>query len=151
MRVYLDVSCLNRMYDDQSQLRIRLEADAVAHILERVDRGLDLHVSSKMALIEIDANLDAERRQRVRSLLPDARRTIPLDETMFTRAAALGQLGFKYADALHIAAAERLGADALLTCDDRLMRTARRHRSELRVHVTSPLVWMEECDEAANT
>jgi hypothetical protein len=33
MRVYLDVCCLNRPFDDQTQDRIRLEAEAVTLIL----------------------------------------------------------------------------------------------------------------------
>jgi hypothetical protein len=31
--IYLDVCCLNRPFDDQTQERIRLEAEAVLHIL----------------------------------------------------------------------------------------------------------------------
>jgi len=35
MLVYLDVCCLNRPFDDQSQDRIHLESEAVLLILER--------------------------------------------------------------------------------------------------------------------
>ena len=41
MKVYLNVSCLNRPFDDQEQARIRLEAAAVGMILERVDEDED--------------------------------------------------------------------------------------------------------------
>jgi hypothetical protein len=34
VKVYLDVSCLNRPFDNQGQARIRLEAEATALILE---------------------------------------------------------------------------------------------------------------------
>jgi hypothetical protein len=39
MRVYLDACCLNRPFDDRSQDRIRLEAEAVLAIIERVETG----------------------------------------------------------------------------------------------------------------
>ena len=31
MRLYLDSCCLNRPFDDQNQLRVRLEAEAIPH------------------------------------------------------------------------------------------------------------------------
>ncbi|HSW44151.1 MAG TPA: hypothetical protein VLM89_01100 [Phycisphaerae bacterium] len=61
MRVYLDVSCLNRPFDDQTQPRIRLEAEAVGLILKHVDLGKWRAVSSQMADIEIAAIAQAER------------------------------------------------------------------------------------------
>lgn len=36
MRIYLDNRCYNRPYDDQSQLRISLEAQAKLHIQEMI-------------------------------------------------------------------------------------------------------------------
>jgi hypothetical protein len=53
-------------------------------------------------------------------------------------------LGFKNFDALHLASAELLGADALGTCDDRFLATARRHASALNVRVASPIDLIRE-------
>jgi hypothetical protein len=39
MKIYLDVSCLNRPFDDQGQARVRLEAEAVTVILAKCDLG----------------------------------------------------------------------------------------------------------------
>jgi len=39
MKVYLDVSCLNRPFDDQTQARIRLESEAVTIILDECEHG----------------------------------------------------------------------------------------------------------------
>ena len=38
-RIYLDVCCLNRPFDDQRQARVRLEAEAVLLILGRCEAG----------------------------------------------------------------------------------------------------------------
>ena len=58
MNIYLDVSCLNRPFDDQAQARIRREAEAITIILEQCELGDWQHVSSEMASIEIDAMPD---------------------------------------------------------------------------------------------
>lgn len=39
VRIYLDACCLNRPFDDQSQLRIHLKSEAVLAIIERVEQG----------------------------------------------------------------------------------------------------------------
>jgi predicted nucleic acid-binding protein len=151
VRIYLNVSCLNRPFDDQEQARIRLEAAAVGMILERVDEGRWTHVSSEMARIEIDANPDPQRRERVRLLLPEPGNLVMLTPALFTRAAALEKFGFKPADAVHVAAAEEAAADVLLSCDDRFCRAAQRHAKQLRVAVRNPLDWFEKVERATDS
>lgn len=151
MKIYLNVSCLNRPFDDQEQARIRLEAAAVGMILERIDDGRWIHVSSEMASIEIDANPDPQRRARVRLLLPEACNLVMLTPVLFTRAESLEGLGFKAADALHVAAAEEAGADVLLSCDDRFCRTGQRHRKRLRVAIQNPLTWLTEVEHGTDS
>lgn len=86
----------------------------------------------------------AERRTRVRLLLPEETLVLRLTEQVFARARHLETLGFKRADAVHIAAAEALNVDVLLSCDDRLCRLARRRRDQLKVQVANPLTWFKE-------
>lgn len=71
VRSYLDVSCLNRPFDDQLQLRRRLESEAVITILGQIERGFWTQVSSRMAEQEIEAMPDENRRQQVALLLPE--------------------------------------------------------------------------------
>jgi hypothetical protein len=40
VRVYLDNCCLNRPFDDQRQMRVRLEAEATLCIQEHIRRGV---------------------------------------------------------------------------------------------------------------
>lgn len=104
----------------------------------------ELQTSSEMANIEIDAITDAARRARVQLLLPDRKAMLELTDDLFTRALELEKLGFKPADAMHVAAAKAMGADAFLSCNDRLVRLARRRRDELKVLVANPLDWLRE-------
>lgn len=41
MRLYIDVSCFNRPFDDQGQERIRRETEAVFAVLRRIVEGTD--------------------------------------------------------------------------------------------------------------
>jgi hypothetical protein len=66
-----------------------MEAEAVTLVLERCERGGWRHVASEMAAIEIDANPDAEKRRKVRALLPSRKDIILLDEAIFGRAKAI--------------------------------------------------------------
>ena len=94
---------------------------------------------------------DTERRRRVKLLLPEPEDIVNLDAGTFRRAAALEGLGFKPADALHVAAAEATTADAFLSCDDRLCRVARRVSRQLRVRVANPLDGLKEIGHGPGT
>ena len=112
-KVYFDVSAIDRPFDDQSQPRIRREADAVAMLFNAIDKGLLEHLSSQMAEIEISVIPDSERREHLRQLLPPSTKIVRLTEPIFRRAGDLEQLGLKPSDAVHVAAAE---ASALMCC-----------------------------------
>jgi predicted nucleic acid-binding protein len=150
MKIYLDVSSLNRPFDDQQQTRIRLEAEAVSLIFEQAERERWVLVSSEMAVIEIDAIPDAARQARVRLLLPERPYVYKLGEVTFRRAAELETIGFKPADAVHLAAAEELNANVFLSCDDLLCGLAKRRRRQLRVEVANPLDWLKEIGDDAD-
>lgn len=51
MRVYLDMCCYNRPYDDQSQIKVSLETQAKLHIQDLIQQGrLKLIASYYIAL-----------------------------------------------------------------------------------------------------
>jgi PIN domain-containing protein len=150
VKIYLDVSCLNRPFDDQTQVRIRLEAEAVLPILERLDDGAWEQASSDMAGIEADAMPDGDHRARVRLRLPEEKSILKLTPPVWARAAELELLGFKPADAVHGMAAEHSGADVLLSCDNRLCRLSKRCAHQLRVRVAHAVDWLKEVGNAPN-
>jgi hypothetical protein len=141
--IYLDVCCLNRPYDDHSQPRIYLEAQAVILILERIEKKEWRGLRSAVHTVEIGRNPDLERRQRVELLLQTGEDAL-LDEEDEMRARELQLLGFDTFDALHIACAEGAEADVFLTTDDRLLKVAMRVKTHLRVHIENPLTWLRE-------
>ena len=143
-KIYLDACCLNRPYDDQTQERIRLEAEAVLLLLNRFHIEVDHWVSSDVVIYEIGLTPDHERRRRVLSLSRYQHSVIKVGVEEEGRAEALQNLGLKAVDSLHTACAEKAGCDVLLTTDDQLLRAAHRHAAELRVRVMNPVDWLRE-------
>ena len=147
LRIYLDVCCLNRPFDDQRQDRIRLEAEAVLLILGRCEAGAWQWLSSAVVEEEVNNTPSRERRARVRQMLSRSDGTTALTDVAIARAQALKTMGFRTYDALHLACAEQATVDIFLTTDDRVLRIATRHTAQLRVRVANPLAWLLEVIE----
>lgn len=144
-RVYLDVCCLNRPFDDQRQARIRIESEAVVLILQAVDAGdLEL-VSSDAVELELARHPSAEIRRGVLTLVRRVASRVSATPDVVARARDLHGLGFGAMDALHLACAEKAGADVLLSTDDGLLRLACRPETQLKVRVSNPVQWVQEC------
>lgn len=143
MRLYLDACCLNRLTDDQSQGRIRNEAQAVESILRAVRKGKATWVGSTALEIEISRNPDADRRRGVIALLAFANEVVVPRSRLTERAAFLQTLGFDPFDALHLACAEQGQVDVLPITDDDPIRRAGRRTTKLRTRVCSRVSWYQ--------
>jgi hypothetical protein len=123
-RIYLDVCCLNRPFDDQSIDQIHLESEAVMLILKRFESGQWTWISSTVVDHEVDQAPDPERRRRVKSLLSWVHQVISLTEGIIKRGDEIGRLGFRSYGSLHIESAEAAKADVFLSTDDKLTHLA---------------------------
>ncbi|MGK7899919.1 MAG: PIN domain-containing protein [Hormoscilla sp.] len=142
--IYLDICCLNRPFDDLSQERVSLEAQAVELIIDRC-RNAQWHLLGSTAIdIELARTPTVERKQQMMLWAGLAKNKVTLSDDIITRTQELAGLGFKYFDALHIACAENGNADVLLTTDDRMLRLAVRSSAMLKVRVENPARWSEE-------
>ena len=74
-----------------------------------------------------------------------------LTPDMFRRARDVIALGLSAADAVHLSAAETLGVDAMLTCDDRFLRRATRVANQIKVPVVNPVDWLKEHIDATKS
>lgn len=125
-RVYLDVCALCRPFDDQTQMRIRLESEAVQLILSYVRSGELCLVVSAVHNAELGAVDDSMEREHLLSILDQIGSRIQVDLAQARqRAMTLTERGLGPADAAHLAFAEASGA-SFVTCDDRLLRQCRR-------------------------
>ena len=136
--VYLDVCCFKRPFDDAGFKRIRREAEAVAEILEAVQRGTLRLVRSPAHDFENERNPREDRRLATRIWLDAADVRVEADSVPEHRSRELTSLGFAPLDALHIAFAEEAHAKWFATTDDQIIKRASAHRDELRVTIVGP-------------
>ena len=144
MKIYLNVCCLNRPFDDQTQDRIRLESEAVLTILSRRWQL----VGSEVIGFEISKIPDKDRRQKVSILAGLVALEVSIDEEVRRRAVELQDFGFKPFDALHISSAEKGNADVFLTTDDNLLQRALQKDIMIKVKLANPLKWLTEVLES---
>ncbi len=94
--IYLDVCCLNRPFDDQSQERVRLEAEAIKSITRRMDNNKLIGVGSTAVLTEIDNNRDQERKAQLHKTASAVKKFIKVEEKQNQRAIELQGMGFHF-------------------------------------------------------
>ena len=143
MRVYLDTCSVQRPLDDRSQLRVRLEAEAVLAILSLCESGALRMVSSEALELEVAKNPLPQRRVFAVEAMKLADDVIEINDTVVARAILLEQQGFKGMDALHIAAAESGNVEFFCSCDDRLVRRAK-SLTDSTLRFGTPLELLEE-------
>ncbi len=143
-KVYFDTCAINRPFDDQAQARVRLETEAVEHLLRAVTDGRLAWIVSDVILFEVSRCPDEARRERVGTLCRTASERVILSEAVGRRARELRAQGFRDLDALHLASAEQGGAQVLITTDDRFIRAAQTLQPPSPVRVANPVVYALE-------
>ena len=122
MKVYLDNCCFNRPYDDQSKIRIRLEAEAILVIQEEIRKGTFKLIWSYILDYENNKNPFRERRDQISKWRKYSTEDIVENQELLDLAGILRGHGIKKIDALHIASAIHAGADCFLTTDDGILK-----------------------------
>ena len=132
----------NRPFDDQAQVRIRLETIAVFSILQRIKEG-DLQLLwSFMLDYENSLNPNIDIRQEIEQVSALAGNTIMPDDAILISAQTFEKQGIKPRDALHLACAIKGGADYFLTCDDKIVKRA----TDINMKVINPVMFVEETE-----
>jgi len=144
LRIYLDVCCLNRPFDDQTQDRVHLETEAILLILERCQTGKWQLVGSEVVDFEVSQIPDYDRRRKVSSLTPLIKDLVIVDAEIAERALVFEKAGIKSIDALHLACAEKAEADIFLTTDNRFLQNISKSNSLNKVRVDNPINWLIE-------
>lgn len=145
MKVYLDVCCLCRPFDDQKTDRIHLEAEAIKEILMRCTQDLTL-VTSDAVSFEISRIPDRTRMRKAQNLTDLAKEHVAITKSMSRRYHEFVEMGIDSADALHLACAESAGA-ALLTTDDAIIKIIKRYGNQITIEVKNPVEWLMEVNE----
>jgi len=144
MKIYLDVCCLNRPFDDQTQDKIRLESEAIISIFTHVvDKSWNL-IGSDIVDFEISKIPDPTRKDKVNNLIKNMHHKVKLNPNIIKRAKNIQLLGINSMDALHIASAESSEAVIFLTTDLDILKKYQNNRNNIFIKIENPLTWIIE-------
>ena len=122
MRIYMDNCCFNRPFDDQSDIRIRLETEAKLYIQEKIiNREIEL-AWSYIIDYENLFNPFEERRNTIDKWKSHAIIDIVETGDIINNAGLIRKFGVKNKDALHVACAIEAGCNYFLSTDDSLLQ-----------------------------
>jgi predicted nucleic acid-binding protein len=144
MKIYLDACCLNRPFDDQRQARVRLEAEAISLIMQKLHQHEWEWIGSDVLVYELGQTEDVERKERLLLLAGQSHQVVEITEKILTQAEKLGAVGFNSYDAIHLASAENAKVDVFLTTDDNMQKIANRNKKIFSFVVVNPVTWLEE-------
>ena len=145
MRIYLDCCSIQRPFDDKSQPRIAVEAEAILVILTLCESDQLQLISSEAMQFEIGRIPDQVRKEEALTILKIAKETVELTSELEELARRLKDSGLKTLDALHLASASISKADYFCTCDDKLLKKTKNFDG-LYTTVVSPTELVMELD-----
>ncbi|GFP25943.1 hypothetical protein HKBW3S25_01427 [Candidatus Hakubella thermalkaliphila] len=132
--IYLDYNCFQRGFDDPRQIRIQMEALACQEIFIRAEGDIVRLVWSFMHEDETVLCPFPERKYEVLHLATLCKVRVGPQGEIYKLAKSFQKKGGLLAkDAIHLACASYIDADFFLTCDDRLIKQAKRLKLEIVV------------------
>lgn len=150
--VYLDYNCFQRAFDDYRQLKIRLEALVCEELFIKAEND---EIKLVWSFIHEDENRLCpfiERKAEVLRLSALCEVKIgPQDDIRTMAKDFQDRSGLSSKDALHLACAHASACTVFLTCDEGLLRRAR--RLNLSMKIMNPVDYVREVekDEDTNT
>ena len=146
MKIYLDLCAIQRPLDTPDHVRIVLESEAVLGIIAFCDDGQIELLSSEALLYEGEQSSLPTRKEHTLAILEKAKSIINVAKKETLRAEKIMSFGLKPLDALHLALAETGKADYFCTCDDKLLRNAKKV-GDLMVKVINPVDLIQEIEK----
>jgi predicted nucleic acid-binding protein len=144
MKFYFDTCCYNRPYDDQTFERIHLEGEAIITIINKRKHNIHEIIGSPVLELEINQIKNAEKQEKVKNFYEQTiNRKIEYNNNILVRVKELSeQTKIRTFDCFHLAFAENIEADVLLTTDDKFERECL--KLQLKVKVMNPLNFLLE-------
>jgi len=144
LRIYLDVCCFNRPYDDQSQLKVAMEAQSKLHIQNLIKDGKYDLIGSYTLDYEISRNpYEMRRRSIERFIRSNIKGYVGAEraEIIAPLAEEFMRIGVKEKDAYHIASAIYAGCEYFISTDIRLLK----HKTD-RIKLVTPIEFVVETE-----
>ncbi|MDR1721619.1 MAG: PIN domain-containing protein [Methanobrevibacter sp.] len=117
MKIYLDTCCYNRPFDDQGQMKIRLESISKLFIQSKIRENVFELVWSFMLDLENDENPNFDSKENIQGWKDTSKEFCDFHEDIREKANSIEKYGIKSKDALHIACAISSNCDFFITTD----------------------------------
>jgi len=144
-KVYLDNCCFNRPFDDQSQLLVRLETEAVLFIQDEIKSGNLELIWSSILDFENDANPFTTRRDAIRIWRKRSLAVIRPNAEVKEIAKALQVRNIHLKDSLHIASAVVSQCHFLITTDGKML-----NKPVDEIAIVNPIRFIQEYEAFKN-
>jgi predicted nucleic acid-binding protein len=143
LRIYLDANVWSSPFDEQTQVRIRREAEAFFKILEATyQRHKCLIVGSLILDDEIEQIEEEWKRGSVKAIV-DLFVSERIDRFSRSLQREIKALGLKDKDAIHLAFAIN-NSDYFITCDDKILHKKVEIEKRYSIKVVNPPEFVEE-------
>ena len=141
-KLYLDICCYNRPFDDQTQINIRLETEAKLHIQAGIRADDYSSIWSYMHELENTANPYEEKRNAIAPWKDIAVEYCPSSDDILSVGQRIMAHGIKAKDALHLACAIESGCDYFITTDKGLT-----NKSVNNIIITNPIDFLRKMED----
>ena len=133
MKIYFDMNIYNRLFDDQTQIRIKFESMAINILFELIEQEKYDLVWSFILEYENVRNPFLERKLHINYISSICKDTIKPDENIKILAKDLVRYSnIKDKDALHLASAIYGNCEYFITCDDKFIKTIEKNKDRLK-------------------
>ena len=144
MRLNFDICCYSRLYDDQTQIKVYMESEAILNILNISKQNNDEIVGSSALDLEIDQIDNVEKREKIKYFYHQTiTEKIDYTENVLNRVKELSeQTKIKTLDSFHLSFAEYSNANILLTTDTKFEKACA--KIDLKIKVINPVKYLME-------
>jgi predicted nucleic acid-binding protein len=144
IKVYLDNCSYNRPFDNQSQMKVRLETEAKLYIQSGIREKRYLLVWSYMLDYENDMNPYEEKRNAIAPWKKIANDYCVSSNDILSAGRKIAEYGIRAKDALHIACAIKSGCEYFITTDEKLT-----DKTLTNIKIINPIDFVREVEESA--
>jgi len=142
LRIYLDACSYNRPFDDQSQIKVRLETEAKLYIQSGIHERKYSLVWSYILDMENNENPYEEKRNAIAPWKDIADIYCPSSDEIVSAGREIMRHGIKPKDALHIACAIKCGCDYFITTDKALLS-----KNIANIQIANPIDFLIETED----
>jgi len=142
LKIYMDICCFNRPFDNQAQMKIRLETEAKLFIQSNIRDDKYSIVWSYMHDYENSENPYEEKRDAIAPWKDIAKQFCSSSEDIPVAGQKISLLGIKPKDSLHLACAIKCECDFFITTDKGLL-----NRKIDGIKIINPIDFVREMED----